>query len=1034
MIEALIAWSTRNRFLVLTGTAGALLWGLFSLKNIPLDAIPDLSDVQVIVLTEWQGRSPDLVEDQITYPIVTSMLGAPRVKFVRGQSFFGLSFVYIIFEDGTDMYWARSRVLEYLNQARGGLPKDVTPSLGADATGVGWAFQYALVDKTGENSLQEIRSFQDWYLKYWLQAIPGVAEVATVGGHVKQYQVVVDPEALVARKIPLKKVIEAIRRSNNDVGGRLVEMSETEYMVRGRGYITQKSDLETVPLGLGPGGTPILLRDVAHIQIGPDIRRGLAELDGEGQVVGGIVVVRYGEDVLGVLDRVKSRLKELEKSLPPGVEFVTTYDRSILIRAAISTLREKLIEECLIVLLVCALFLWHLRSSLVAIIMLPAAVVMGFIPMAHMNLTANIMSLGGIAIAIGAMVDAAIVMIENAHKSLESGKGDRKSLLLKAMQQTGRPIFFALLVITVSFLPVFTLEAQAGRLFKPLAFTKTFSMFFAAILSVTLVPVLMDLLIRGHITPEKKQPISRFLKKLYGPVLDWVLRRRKTVLGLAGLLMLSTVYPISKLGSEFMPPLNEGSILYMPTALPGMSITEAAEVLQRQNSIIKSIPEVDHVFGKAGRARTATDPAPLSMVETTITLKPKSQWRRGLTWEGLIAEMDEKLKFPGMPNIWWMPIQTRIEMLATGIRSPVGIKILGPDLDEIARIGKEIERLLQSVSGSRSVFAERVTGGYFIDFEIRREDAARYGLGVEDVEEMIQTGIGGMTIDTTVEGRERYPINVRYPSELRNNLEALKKVLVSTPTGQAVPIMELADIRVTQGPPSIRDENGSLAGFVFADVEGRDLGGFVKEAQRVLGKRLDLPPGYTLVWAGQYQYLEKARKKFWGLILPITLFIVFFLIYLNTKSVAETSIVLLAVPFSLIGAFWLLYFLGYNTSVAVSVGMIALAGLDAETGVVMLLYLKLSYQRFRDQGRLKTTSDLVLSIEEGAVQRIRPKMMTVAALFFGLLPILWSTGAGADVMKRIAVPMVGGIFTSAILELLIYPIIFFYWKRREPQE
>lgn len=1029
MIEKIIEWSTKNRFLVLTGVAGALLWGVISIRNVALDAIPDLSDVQVIVFTEWAGRSPDLVEDQITYPIVTSLIGAPKVKFVRGQSFFGLSFVYIIFDDGTDMYWARSRVMEYLNQASAGLPKGITPTLGPDATGVGWGFEYALVDKSGKHSLQELRSFQDWYLKYWLQAVPGVADVASIGGFVKQYQVIVDPEALLAREIPLAHVIHAIRRSNNDVGGRIVEMSGLEYMVRGRGYISDPSDLESIPLGVDQNGTPVRLQDVAKIQLGPDMRRGLAELDGEGQVVGGIVVMRYGENALDVIDGVKQRLKEIEKSLPEGVEIVTTYDRSILIRKAIRTLREKLIEECLVVFLICALFLWHFRSALVAIIMLPAAVLLAFIPMTQFGITANIMSLGGIAIAIGAMVDAAIIMIENGHKALETGEGDRESLLLRAMQQTGRPIFFALMVITVSFLPVFTLEAQEGRLFKPLAYTKTFSMFFAALLSITLVPVLMNLLIRGHITPESKQPLSRFLKRFYRPLLDKALKYRRLTLSFALILMASAIYPFSQLGSEFMPPLNEGSILYMPTALPGMSISEAAEILQKQDAILKAFPEVERVFGKAGRARTATDPAPLSMIETTITLKPKDQWREGMTWDKLIAEMDKKLNFPGMPNIWWMPIQTRIEMLATGFRSPVGIKVLGPDLNEIAKIGKKIESLLRDVPGTRSVFAERVTGGYFIDFVVRREDAARYGLTVEDVEDLIQTGIGGMNIDTTIEGRERYPINVRYPRDLRDSLAVLKKVLVWTPQGTAVPIMELADIRLTTGPSGIRDENGSLAGFVFVDVEGQDLGGYVKEAKQRLRESLELPAGYALVWAGQYQYMERAKKKLL-LVIPITLFIVFLLIYLNTKSVVETSIVLLAVPFSLIGAFWLLYILGYNMSVAVWVGLIALAGLDAETGVVMLLYLTLSYDRFKESGRMKNRKDLTEAIEEGAVQRIRPKLMTVAALFFGLLPILWSTGTGADVMKRIAVPMVGGIFTSAILELMIYPVIFYFWKRR----
>jgi len=1034
MIEKIIAYSAKNRFFIFLMVFFAVAWGFWALKNIPLDAIPDLSDVQVIVFTEWPGRSPDLVEDQITYPIITRMIAAPKVKFVRGQSFFGLSFVYIIFEDGTDMYWARSRVLEYLSGVQGNLPQGVTPIIGPDATGVGWIFEYALVDTTGRYDLAQLRSFQDWYLKYWLESVPGVAEVASVGGYVKQYQVNIDPNTLLAYNLPLKRVIEAIRRSNNDVGGRVVEFAGTEYMVRGRGYIKSVSDLEKVVVGTDGNGTPILLKNIAKVTIGPEMRRGLAELDGKGEVVGGIVVMRYGENALKVINRVKEKLKEVEGSLPPGVKLVVTYDRSELIHRAIDTLKDKLIEESIIVSLVCLLFLFHFRSSLVAIIMLPIAIIISFIPMYYMRLTSNVMSLGGIAIAIGAMVPAAIVMIENAHKYLERYKGeDRVLTIINAALPVGKPLFFSLLVITVSFMPVFTLEAQEGRLFKPLAFTKTFAMFFASFLSITLVPMLMVLLIRGRIIPESKNPISRFLIAVYKPVVKFVLRYRIPVVLAAVVLLILTVPIFTQLGSEFMPPLNEGSLLYMPTSLPGLSITEAAKVLQVQNKLIKQFPEVERVFGKIGRARTATDPAPLSMVETVVLLKPESEWRPGMTWDKLVDELNRTVQIPGMPNIWWMPIQTRTEMLATGIRSNLGIKVFGPDLKTIERIGLDIERVLSDVPGTRSVFAERVTGGYFIDFEVNRDEAARYGLNVEDVEDLIESAIGGKNIDMTIEGRERYPINVRYARDFRDDIDKLRRVLVPTPVGAQVPLGQLADIRFTMGPPQIRDENGQLVGYVFVDVGGRDLGGYVKEAKRIIREKVRIPPGYHLGWGGQYQYMERAKQRL-QLVVPLTALIIFVLLYMNFKSVAKTLIVMLSVPFSLVGGIWLLWALNYNLSVAVWVGIIALVGVAAELGVVIIVYIDEALTRWIKEGRMKRPSDLLEAVIEGAAQRVRPIMMTASAITAGLLPILWSTGTGADVMKRIATPMVGGMITSTLLTLCVIPAIYALWQRWQLRE
>ena len=1031
MIEKIIEYSARNRLMVILLVLFAAAWGVWALSNVPLDAIPDLSDVQVIVFTEWPGRSPDLMEDQITYPVITTMLAAPKVKFVRGQSFFGLSFVYVIFEDGTDMYWARSRVLEYLNEVTGQLPEGVTPRLGPDATGVGWVFEYALVDTTGKQNLADLRSFQDWYLKYWLESVPGVAEVASVGGYVKQYQVDIDPNRLLAYNTTIGRIIRAIRESNNDVGGRVIEVAGTEHMVRGRGYIQSVEDLKLVPVGSNGNGTPIYLRDVANVQIGPDMRRGLAELDGKGETVGGIVVMRYGENALNVIERVKERLKEIEPSLPEGVKLVTAYDRSDLIGRAIGVLKHELMQEMIVVALFIIIFLLHVRSALIPIVTLPIAALLSFVPMYYMNLTSNIMSLGGIAIAIGAMVDAAIVLVENAHKHLERWEregrpGDRSDVIIRAAVEVGKPIFYSLLIIAVSFMPVFTLEAQEGRLFRPLAFTKNFAMFFAAVLAITLAPALMSLLVRGRIHSEERHPISRFLTWLYIPVIRVVLRFRKTVIALTLLALILTLPAFQQLGSEFMPPLNEGSILYMPTSLPGMSVTEAKKVLHTQDRLLAQFPEVERVFGKVGRARTPTDPAPLSMVETTVTLKPESEWREGMTWDKLVKEMDSVLKFPGMPNIWWMPIQTRTEMLATGIRSPIGIKIFGPDLKVIEEVAVEIEKAVQDIPGTRSAFAERVTGGYFVDFEIRREAAARYGLTVEKVENIIQTAIGGMNISQTIEGRERYPINVRYARELRDNLEALKRVLVPTPTGAQVPMAQLANIQTTTGPPMIRDEAAQLVGFVFVDIVNRALGDYVAEAKQVVRERVDIPPGYRIAWGGQFQYMERAREKL-KIVVPLTLFIIFFLLYLNFNSMPETLIVMLTVPFSLVGGIWLLNLLDYNLSIAVWVGVIALVGVAVEIGVVMLVYLNEAWDRRVEEGRT-TFVDLQEAVMEGAGQRLRPIMMTVGTTIFALLPIMLGTGTGSDVMKRIAAPMVGGLVTATVLSLAIIPTIYTIWK------
>jgi Cu(I)/Ag(I) efflux system membrane protein CusA/SilA len=1034
MIERVIEWSARNAFLVSAAALFLMGWGLWAVYRTPLDAIPDLSDVQVIVFTEWPGRSPDLVEDQITYPIITSLLGAPRVKSVRGQSFLGLSFVYIIFEDGTDLYWARSRVVEYLQGVTGRLPDGVSPTLGPDATGVGWVFQYALVDTSGRYDLADLRSVQDWYLRYWLQSVPGVAEVASIGGFVKQYQVQVDPNKLLGYRIPLRKVIEAIRRSNNDVGGRVIEASEREYMVRGRGYIRSLDDIRQVPLGTDGQGTPITVQDVARVTIGPDLRRGLAELDGQGETVGGIVVMRYGENALAVIDRVKAKLKEITPSLPKGIQIVPVYDRSDLILRAIATLKEKLIEISLVVSAVSLVFLFHLRSALVAVLTLPVAILLSFLAMYYFGVTSNIMSLAGIAIAIGAMVDAVIVMVENAHKRLEQWEqagrpGSRADVVIRAAQEVGKPLFFSLLIITMAFLPVFTLEAQEGRLFRPLAFTKTTAMVFAAFVSMTLAPLLMVWLIRGRIAPEEGNPINRALIWVYRPLVSGALRARWLVVILAIGAVAASVPLYGTLGSEFMPPLNEGTMLYMPTALPGMSVTQAGMLLQRQDRLLKQFPEVEHVFGKIGRARTPTDPAHLSMAETVVTLKPEEQWRPGVTWDSLIAEMDKVVKFPGMPNIWWMPIQTRTEMLATGIRSNLGIKILGPDLAEIERIGLEIEGLLQSVPGTRSAYAERVTGGYYLDVHVDRAETARYGLTVEDVEEIIETAIGGKNITQTVEGRERYPVNVRYLRELRDDPESLRRVLVDAHNGVQIPLGQLARMTVTSGPPAIRDENGSLAGIVFVDMAGRDLGGYVEEVQTLIRERIALPAGYSLAWGGQFQYLERAKARL-KIVVPITVFLIFVLLYLNFRSVTKSLIVLLSVPFGVVGAIVFLSLLQYHLSVAVWVGLIALAGVAAETGIIMIIFLDEAYERRQREGRLRSIAELHAAIIEGAVRRVRPKMMTASAILLGLLPIMWSHGAGADVMKRIAAPMIGGMVTSTVLTLLVIPALYALWRGR----
>lgn len=1074
MIAKIIEYSARNRFIIFIMVAFLLVWGYWSLKNTPLDAIPDLSDTQVIIYTEWPGRSPDLVEDQITYPISSTLLAAPKVQVVRGFSFLGSSFIYVIFDEGTDIYWARSRVLEYLQSVKGKIPQDVNPVLGPDATSVGWGFSYAVVDETGGHNLAELRSLQDWNIKLALESVPGVSQVASVGGFVKQYQINIDPNRLAAYNIPIMKVMESIRKSNKDVEGRVLELSGIEYMVRGRGYIKNIGDIESIAVGADGLGTPVLLRDVAKIQLGPEIRRGLVDLDGKGEVAGGIVVVRFRENVLNVIDRVKQKLeKEIQPSLPKGVKIVTTYDRTDLIHKSIDTLKDEIIKLSVAVSAVCIVFLFHLPSALVVILTLPVAIIIAFICMYYLGVTSNIMSLGGIAIAIGAMVDASIIMVENAHKKLEEWEDlklrtlyeplapshrpnselrtDRFDIIIDAAKEVGPSLFFSLLVITVGFLPIFTLQGQAGRLFKPLAYTKTFAMLFSSFLAVTLSPVLMTLLIRGRIRPEEKNPISLILRRTYEPFAKLALRFKKTVIVLAIIIMAITVYPFMKLGTEFMPPLYEGTLFYMPVTVPGASISEVSKLLQMQDRILKGIPEVAQVFGKAGRAETATDPAPLEMFETVVNLKPQKEWRPGMDVEKLKNEMNDALTIPGVANSFTMPIKARIDMLSTGIRTPVGVKVLGPKIEVVERVAVDVENAIKNIQGTRSAYAERLTTGYFLDIKPRREAIARYGLSMEDLQDIIASTLGGMTQTVTVEGRERYSVNVRYARELRNDIEKIKRILVPvmntdiemrntrsemqkynarTPNFRQVPLGMLADIKIVMGPTSIKSEEGLLAAYVYVDFSGRDVGGYVDEAKKKVASAVNLPDGYRLEWSGEYEYLVRTEERL-KLVIPLTVLVIFILIYFNTKSAAKTMIVLLAVPFSLVGSFWLLYLLNYNMSIAVWVGIIALAGLDAETGVVMLLYLDLAYEKWKREGRLQGLPDLKDAVMYGAVKRIRPKIMTVSVILAGLVPIMFSTGAGSDVMKRIAAPMVGGVVTSTILELIIYPAIYMLWKGRD---
>jgi len=1028
MIEKIIDLSIKNKFLVILMTVFVIAAGIYAMLKTPLDAIPDLSDVQVIIFTEYSGQAPQVVEDQVTYPLTTAMLSVPFAKVVRGYSFFGLSFVYVIFEDGTDLYWARSRVLEYLNFVSGRLPKGVTPSLGPDATGVGWVYEYTL--ESDRHDLAQLRSIQDWFLRYEIASVPGVAEVASIGGYVKQYQVIVDPNKLIAYNIPLQKVKMAVRRSNNDVGGKLVEMGETEFMVRGLGYIKTLEDLRNIPLGINKGGTPILLRNIATIKTGPELRRGIADNNGTGEVVGGIVVMRYGENALKVIESVKKRLDQLKAGLPEGVRIKSVYDRSSLILRAVDNLKRTLIEESVIVALVCIVFLFHLRSAFVAIFTLPVGIFISFIIMERQGINANIMSLSGIAIAIGAMVDGAIVMIENAHKHIEhdGGKKPHWDLILDASKEVGPALFFSLLIIAISFLPVFTLEAQEGRLFKPLAFTKTYAMMGAALLSVTIVPILMGYLVRGKIRPEKKNPINRFLIWVYHPIIKLVLKAKILVILLAVVVLGLSYIPWKNIGSEFMPPLNEGDLLYMPTTLPGISVTKAKELLQQTDRIIASFPEVHHVFGKVGRAETATDPAPLSMIETTITLKPESDWREGMTMEKLVRELDQAIQFPGLTNAWTMPIKTRTDMLSTGIKTPVGIKLMGEDLQVLSDLGEKIEAVMREVPGTLSVYAERVTGGNFLDFRIKRMEAARFGLTVDDVQDIIMSAIGGMNITQTVEGLERYPVNLRYGSELRDTPEKLRRILVPTPMGAQVPITQLAEIRIVKGPPVIKSENARNTAWIYVDLTGIDVGTYVKKAQQIVGEKIKLPPGYSMVWSGQYEYMVRAQKRLM-IVVPMTLVIIFLLLYLNFKNIGESLIVMMSVPFSLTGGLWLMYLLGYNMSVAVGVGFIALAGVATEIGVILLVYLDLSYKKFTSQYKENFNRKLLYqAIEEGAALRVRPIMMTAVAIMAGLMPIMWGHGTGSEVMKRIATPMVGGMVSATLLTLLVVPAIYGLWK------
>ncbi len=1036
MIAGVIRWSIHNRFLVLILTVLVTTWGIYSVSQTPVDALPDLSDVQVIIKTSFPGQAPQVVEDQVTYPLTTAMLSVPKAVTVRGYSFFGDSFVYIIFEDGTDLYWARSRVLEYLSQVAGQLPDNAKPALGPDATGVGWVFEYALVDRTGQHDLSQLRSIQDWFLKYELQTVPGVAEVATLGGMVRQYQVVVDPDKLRAFGLPLSKLKTAIQRGNQETGGSVIEMGEAEYMVRATGYIQSIEDLSQIPLGVNAQGTPLVLSDVAEIRLGPQMRRGIADLDGEGEVVGGIVIMRWGENALTTIEGVKNRIAELERSLPDGVEIVPTYDRSDLINRAVETLEGKLLEEFIVVALVCAVFLFHLRSSAVIIISLPVGILVAFIVMKMQGINANIMSLGGIAIAIGAMVDAAIVMIENVHKHIEKEPltdENRWRIISDAATEVGPPLFFSLVIITLSFLPVFTLEAQEGRLFAPLAFTKTYAMAAAAGLSITLVPVLMGYFIRGHVTPEHKNPINRVLTAAYRPVINAVIRFPRGTLVLAAAVLVVGLWPATQLGSEFMPPLDEGDLMYMPTTYPGVSIDKAREMLQHTDRMISKVPEVKRVFGKIGRAETATDPAPLTMIETVIQLKPREEWREGMTPEGLRAELNRVVKYTGLTNAWVMPIKTRIDMLATGIKTPVGIKVSGPDLKVIERIGQDLERVLANVEGTASVYSERVAGGRYVDVDIDRSRASRFGLNIADIHDVVRSAVGGMNVTQTVEGRERYPVNIRYPQRVRDSVQQLRLLPIVTPSGARIALSDVADVKVVNGPPVIKSENARLNGWSYVDIAGRDLGSYVAEAQQVVADFVDLPAGYSLAWSGQYEYMVRAKERL-SLVGPVTLAIIVLLLYLNFRRFAEVAIIIGTLPMALIGGLWLLYLLGYDLSVAVGVGFIALAGVAVEIGVVMLVYLNQAIRQHmataESESRALTLDDIRQAVIDGAVMRVRPIMMTVAAIIAGLLPIMLGGGTGSEVMRRIAAPMVGGMVSATILTLIVIPALFLLWRKR----
>jgi len=1040
MIANIIRWSIENRFLVVILTLLFTGWGVYSLSKTPLDAIPDLSDVQVIIKTTYPGQAPQVVEDQVTYPLTTAMLSVPGATTVRGYSFFNDSYVYIIFEDGTDLYWARSRVLEYLSQVAPTLPQEARSALGPDATGVGWVYQYALVDRTGGHDLSQLRSIQDWFLKFELQTVEGVSEVATIGGMVKQYQVVVNPNRLRAYDITLQMVKMAIQRGNQETGGRVIEIAEAEYMVRASGYIDELSDLESIPVGVTNTGTPILLKDIAELRTGPELRRGIGELNGEGEAVGGVIIMRWGENALSTIEKVKEKLEILKRSLPEGVEVVETYDRSSLINRAVTTLAEKLIEEFLVVALVCAVFLFHLRSSLVVVLSLPVGILAAFIVMNSQGVNANIMSLGGIAIAIGAMVDATIVMIENYHKHMEEEEvtdENRWQIVTKTAVEVGPPLFFSLLIITLSFVPIFALEAQEGRLFHPLAFTKTFAMAAAAGLSITIVPVLMGYFIRGKILPEHKNPINRGLMAAYKPFVGIVLKFPKSMLVVALMIMASAVYPLSQIGGEFMPDLDEGDLLYMPSAYPAISAGKMAQVVQQTNKLIKTIPEVETVYGKAGRAETATDPAPLTMIETTIQLKPKSEWREGMTTEKLKAELNQLVQVPSLTNVWIMPIKNRIDMLATGIKTPVGIKVAGPDLQVISEVGQEIERVMREVPGTASVYAERVTGGRYINADIDRVKAARYGLNIADVQDVIRTAIGGMTVTESIEGLERYPVNLRYPREFRDSLDRLRALPVVTSKGEHIPLGQIADISVSGGPGVIRSENARLNGWIYVDIAGVDIGSYVARAKQTVTDNIDLPPGYSIAWSGQYEYMERAKAKL-SVVVPVTLVIILLLLYINFKNLTAVFIIMGTLPLSLVGGIWLLYALDYNLSVAVGVGFIALAGVAVEIGVLMIVYLNQAWDKITataaKENRDLAKADLVQAVINGALMRVRPIMMTVAVIIAGLLPIMLGTGTGSEVMRRIAAPMVGGMISATILTLLVIPAAYLLWKSRETTE